>query len=231
MLTLPYAKETGLKNMATDWWLFENAETPTFRHYQWTESEISFGYGQDWKWAEQVTSTEIDRLIRRPTGGGIVKHGKDWTYCLVLPSLHDSFSIAPLDLYKEVHLCILSAFSKESVVTNLQPCPTKKEKTIPGNCFEEPVGWDLMNFDFSKKIAGAAMKRSRKGVLLQGTIIMQKDWNLNRLRFEDNLINCFAEMLNEKNYKVAWPDRFSSEIDKLNKQFASLDWKKNRVRN
>ena len=98
MLTLPYAKETGLKNMATDWWLFENAVTPTFRHYQWTEPEISFGYGQDWKWAEQETSTEIDHLIRRPTGGGIVKHGKDWTYCLVLPIMHDSFKMAPLDL-------------------------------------------------------------------------------------------------------------------------------------
>jgi hypothetical protein len=75
------------------------------------------------------------------------------------------------------------------------------------------------------------MKRSRKGVLLQGTIIMEKDWNLNRLRFEDNLINHFAEMLNEKNNEVAWPHSFTSEIDKLNKQFASLDWKKNRVRN
>jgi hypothetical protein len=38
-------------------------------------------------------------------------------------------------------------------------------------------------------------------------------------------------MLNEKNNKVAWPHSFTSEIDKLNKQFASLDWKKNRVRN
>ena len=42
--------ESGVKNMATDWWLFENAKVPSFRHYQWKQVETSFGYGQDWQW-------------------------------------------------------------------------------------------------------------------------------------------------------------------------------------
>ena len=174
---------------------------------------------------------KVEKLIRRPTGGGIVKHGDDWTYCLVIPGVHHAFSMPPLDLYKQVHLCISSALAKQDLVTTLQPCPKEKGKIIPGDCFEEPVGWDLMGFDSSKKIAGAAMKRSRKGVLLQGTIIMDKSWTLSRKKFQESLIHYISEMLNEKIDHVNWPNNVSSDIDKLQNQFATLEWKKNRIRN
>jgi lipoate-protein ligase A len=52
-------------------------------------------------------------------------------------------------------------------------------------------------FWFIKKVAGAAMKRSRKGVLLQGTIIMDKSWKLNREKFQESLIHFISEMLKE----------------------------------
>ena len=145
MQVYPKSKDIGIKNMATDWWLFENSDKPSFRHYQWTEPETSFGYGQNWKWVEQVTSVSVNELIRRPTGGGIVRHGQDWTYCMILPRGHDSFRIPPLDLYKKVHQCIGKALAEEGLETELQPCPAQKGKVIPGDCFQEPVGWDLMN--------------------------------------------------------------------------------------
>jgi lipoate-protein ligase A len=231
MLIYPNAKESGLINMAKDWLLYEKAELPSFRHYQWSSVETSFGYGQDWKWVEKITDHPIDKLIRRPTGGGIVKHGEDWTYCLVIPSVHHAFSMPPLDLYKEVHLCISSALAKQDLMTTLQPCPKEKGKIIPGDCFEEPVGWDLMNFGSSTKVAGAAMKRSRKGVLLQGTIIMDKSWKLKREKFQESLIHLISEMLKETTDQVDWPNNNSPEIEKVYNQFASLEWKKNRIRN
>ena len=231
MLIYPNAKESGLINMAKDWLLFEKADLPSFRHYHWSSKETSFGYGQDWKWVEKITNKSVEKLIRRPTGGGIVKHGDDWTYCLVIPGVHHAFSMPPLDLYKQVHLCISSALAKQDLVTILQPCPKEKGKIIPGDCFEEPVGWDLMSFDSSKKIAGAAMKRSRNGVLLQGTIIMDKSWTLSRKKFQESLIHYISEMLNEKIDHVNWPNNVSSDIDKLQNQFATLEWKKNRIRN
>lgn len=231
MLIYPNAKESGLINMAKDWLLFEKADLPSFRHYHWSSKETSFGYGQDWKWVEKITNKSVEKLIRRPTGGGIVKHEDDWTYCLVIPGVHHAFSMPPLDLYKQVHLCISSALAKQDLVTTLQPCPKEKGKIIPGDCFEEPVGWDLMSFDSSKKIAGAAMKRSRKGVLLQGTIIMDKSWTLSRKKFQESLIHYISEMLNEKIDHVNWPNNVSSDIDKLQNQFATLEWKKNRIRN
>ena len=92
--------------MAADWWLFlEEGERshPSFRHYAWFAPEISFGYGQDWDWVQKQIGPDADKIVRRPTGGGIVRHGKDWTYCLVLPNGHPSFSMPALDLYEKIH--------------------------------------------------------------------------------------------------------------------------------
>ena len=89
--------------MATDWWLFENASAPCFRHYQWAFPETSFGYGQDWEWVVQTTSLSIEKLIRRPTGGGIVKHGSDWTYCLILPQTSFACNVCKKCLCKYCH--------------------------------------------------------------------------------------------------------------------------------
>lgn len=230
MRIYPKAKDTGIQNMATDWWLFENARVASFRHYQWTLAETSFGYGQNWEWVERTTSISINHLIRRPTGGGIVRHDNDWTYCLVLPIKHESFQIPPLDLYKQVHQCIAKALAKKDLLTNLQPCTGQKGKIIPGDCFEEPVGWDLMNFDCSKKIAGAAMKRSRKGLLLQGTIVMEKDWGIDQWAFEKDFTQFLSQMLGEQNEEVNWPQNMYLERNNIFRHFCSLEWKKQRKR-
>ena len=226
----PKSEDIGIRNMATDWWVFENAKKPSFRHYRWTRPETSFGYGQDWEWVEKVTSLSVRELIRRPTGGGVVRHGQDWTYCMVLPEGHASCKIPPLDLYKEVHQCIEKAFSERGLQTQLQPCPTQKKKIIPGDCFREPVGWDLMNVDLTRKIAGAAMKRSRKGLLLQGTIEIDQDWNIDVQEFENSFIYFLSQVLEEPNDYVSWPANITSEIEKISDQFSDLEWKKHRVR-
>ena len=58
----------------------------------------------------------------------------------------------------------------QDLSTSLKPCPELRQKGIPGDCFREPVARDLMTEDGSQKIAGAAMKRTRAGVLVQGTM-------------------------------------------------------------
>ena len=49
----------------------------------------------------------------------------------------------------------------------------KIKSRIPGDCFNEPVGRDLMDVDCTNKLGGAAMKRTRQGVLLQGTLDLE----------------------------------------------------------
>ena len=60
---------------------------------------------------------------------------------------------------------------------------------------------------------------------------MDKSWRLNSEKFQESLIHFISEMLKEKIDQVDWPDNNSSEIEKVYNQFASLEWKKNRIRN
>jgi hypothetical protein len=50
-------------------------------------------------------------------------------------------------------------------------------------------------------------------------------------KFQESLIHYISEMLNEKIDHVNWPNNVSSDINKLQNQFATLEWKKNRIRN
>ena len=167
MLIYPDAKESGLDQYGQGLAAFEKAELPSFRHYQWSSMETSFGYGQDWKWVEKITDHPVDKLIRRPTGGGIVKHGEDWTYCLVIPRVHNAFSMPPLDLYKEVHLCISSALAKQDLMTTLQPCPKEKGKIIPG-LFRRARGLGPYEFWFIKKGSRSCNEEISKRSLTSG---------------------------------------------------------------
>ena len=232
----PTLIESGIENMATDWWLMERSvviKQPCFRHYQWKKPEVSFGYGQDWSKVEKQTGEPVKRLIRRPTGGGIVRHGNDWTYCLALPRSHPTFFMASLDLYEDIHRAISSAFSEQSIKTYLQPCPADNKAVIPGDCFQEPVGKDLMIPELEKKIAGAAMKRTKSAILFQGTVelglVRDADLNSDKLRnrFIEKVCECFQTSPRESQ----WPDRLQIEREPYCRQFNDLAWRKNRERN
>ena len=127
--------------MATDWWLFlEKGERshPSFRHYAWFAPEISFGYGQDWDWVQKQIGPDADKIVRRPTGGGIVRHGKDWTYCLVLPNGHPSFSMPALDLYEKIHLAMFRCLKAQELYASLKPCPELRQKEYRAIVFASP---------------------------------------------------------------------------------------------
>ena len=55
----------------------------TLRFYAWSEPAATFGYSQ--RYAELESMTRLRPLIRRPTGGGLVPHDRDWTYSLAAP--------------------------------------------------------------------------------------------------------------------------------------------------
>ena len=219
--------------MGADWWMFSNsshAQLPTFRAYSWISDEISFGYGQNWEGVQRVTGLPINNLMRRPTGGGIVRHGGDWTYCLTLPRDHSSFSIPSLRLYELIHQAIGLALAKQDVATSLQPCPTCKPNGIPGDCFEEPVGKDLMTENGKVKLAGAAMKKSKKAVLVQGTIDLSSIPSFDSKSFKNDLVGALSDIVEEKAETVEWPESFLSERNIFAGEFASLEWRRDRKR-
>ena len=153
-------------NMAMDEALLENVSQigePVLRFYGWTEPAATFGYFQ--KFSEVESVTLLRPLIRRPTGGGIVPHDADWTYSFAVPPDHEWHSLAAIDSYRRIHEWIQAAFAKLKIETELAPCC---KKSVPGQCFAGHEKFDLLWS--GKKIAGAAQRRNKSGLLIQGSV-------------------------------------------------------------
>jgi lipoate-protein ligase A len=228
----PKRIESGSENMASDWWLLlEHGKLgfPAFRHYDWSSPEISFGYGQDWEWVRENVGNSSEKIVRRPTGGGIVRHGKDWTYGLNLPKGHASSTIPALDLYERIHQAMARALNEQGLAASLKPCPQSRQRGIPGDCFSEPVARDLMSEDGTEKMAGAAMKRTKSGVLVQGTMDLTSLPPFDHGKFYSSFVEGLSEIVGESPSPIDWPDGFEKERRPFVRQFSSLSWLRERA--
>ena len=171
-LRLDSGANTPAYNMALDEALLENATTlglPVLRFYDWTEPCATFGYSQ--KIAQIEAATKLRPLIRRCTGGGLVPHDGDWTYSLTFPPNHEWTVPAATESYRRIHKLLQVAFKEIGVETELaKSCRRPK----PGECFEGHELHDLLCN--GKKVAGAAQRRKRDGLLIQGSVQPAGDW-------------------------------------------------------
>ncbi len=153
-------------NMALDEALLEampRLGCPVLRFYGWTEPAASFGYFQHYAELERLTG--LRPLVRRPTGGGLVPHDADWTYSLSFPIAHEWYDLPATASYRRVHEWIQAAFAQLRVLTQLAP---QAAKAAAGQCF---VGYEQSDLLWrGRKIAGAAQRRRRDGLLIQGSI-------------------------------------------------------------
>jgi lipoate-protein ligase A len=153
-------------NMACDEALLEFARAlghPVLRFYGWTEPAASFGYSQNY--AHIAAVTLLRPLVRRPTGGGLVPHNADWTYSLIFPPGHDWYQLRATESYARVHRWLQSAFARLELETELSPIARRE---APGQCFVGAEHSDLLWR--GRKIAGAAQRRNRLGLLIQGSV-------------------------------------------------------------
>ena len=112
-------------------------------------------------------------LVRRWTGGGIVLHGDDLTYSIVIPASDSVFDESSLAIYEKVHRALAQALNRVGRRTELVGSARCADRTpqrgVPtNNCFANPVRADVM-MD-GRKIAGAAQRRTHRGLLQQGSI-------------------------------------------------------------
>lgn len=152
--------------MALDEALLESAPQigrPVLRFYGWTLPAASFGYFQSV--AEVERATVLRPLVRRPTGGGIVPHNADWTYSLVIPAGHEWHRLKAEQSYRRMHEWIRSAFQRMELQTELA---SDCRKPLPGQCFAGHEVHDLLWQ--GRKVAGAAQRRTRSGLLIQGSV-------------------------------------------------------------
>lgn len=137
--------------------------SPVLRFYGWNEPAATFGYFQ--KFADVEMMTTLRPLIRRSTGGGLVPHDADWTYSLAFPPGDPWYELRATESYERVHEWIRVAFARLGAAAQLSPCC---QKEAPGQCFIGAERFDVLLS--GKKIAGAAQRRSREGLLIQGSI-------------------------------------------------------------
>ena len=183
-------------NMAIDEALLAEASAPTLRYYRWRKAALSFGYFG--RYAEAAAEADGREIVRRWTGGGIVPHGDDLTYSIIIPATHPLFRRSSPDIYRALHEAIRMALARHDIATELVREPAPK---ISDACFANPVRADVVRA--GKKIAGAAHRRSRAGLLHQGSIQCR---DLPE-RFRDDLAAIVCESYEMKNIPVAITDR------------------------
>ena len=104
------------------------------------------------------------------------------------------------------------------------PCPKQTKAGIPGDCFSEPVGQDLMNEIGNQKIGGAAMKRTRLGMLMQGTLNLSQFEDLNHGDLEKSFLVLLADKMKDNIYPKEWPlELLEVCLDQI-KMFRSAEW-------
>jgi lipoyl(octanoyl) transferase len=191
---LRQGKNAAYYNMALDEALLQSAPKlarPVLRFYGWSEPSATFGYSQ--RYAEIEKLTMLRPLVRRPTGGGLVPHDADWTYSLIFPAGHFWHRLKAVESYRRAHEWIRDAFARMNVAATLAP---KSQKEIPGQCFigaeRDDVLWH------GRKIAGAAQRRTRHGLLIQGSV-QPPPLPLDRMEWETAICEIARE-----NFAVKW---------------------------
>ncbi len=240
---LPHRTAGAAENMALDFLLLQrNPEfRPRFRHYDWRAPAFTFGFSQKIEFVRgHLPAGEPFDLCRRPTGGGLVDHRHDWTYALILPRGHVLYDERASQSYRIVHECLTTALvalgqpaAVKTVCETVEHFdPNVRSRTmacdraaaVPGVCFQRAELYDVVNQRTGMKIAGAAQKRNKHGLLFQGSIekngVAAIDWDDFHARFTTALAQAFgAEAVD-----TPWPDLNEEEAAGLVEQYSDPQW-------
>lgn len=168
----------GPHTMAVDEWLCHAAQAPVLRVYRWRLHWCSIGYFGEI--GPAMRRIECANWVRRITGGGVVDHRDDWTYSLVIPKTEPVANWRGNASYRAIHGALAAALRAEGI-----GCRLSSDASVAGEslCFANPVDHDLVDA-MGNKLAGAGQRRSREGLLHQGSVaIPSREADSNRRAF------------------------------------------------
>jgi lipoate-protein ligase A len=226
---LPVRQDSAAANMAADFLLLQHYPKPDharFRHYGWHRPAVTFGYAQrigDVRGQLGAAAAEWE-LCRRPTGGGIVDHRDDWTYALVIPTSHDLGAAPAPAGYAVVHNVLAAALREQSIPAELQPAQPPKDAGGVAVCFQRAEPADVIRTDTGAKLAGAAQKRGKRGLLFQGSVSRTIAGDINWDRFGDDFTAGLQRLLGLPCEAVSWPEAWDEAVDALADDYASTAW-------
>lgn len=176
----PSEEAVGSWNMALDAAMLEEAarrEAILLRVYQWSEPTLSLGYFQDFSERNHHPSLVGLACVRRETGGGAILHHHEWTYSIAVPESVPQKGHSE-ELYRSVHRAVaewltLNGFStamweEQRQDQSIDDCDDDKKGSFM--CFERRSPVDLVSGD--QKIMGSAQRRTRRGLLQHGSLLL-----------------------------------------------------------
>ena len=170
---------SAAENMALDHALFlgcQDSGVASLRFYTWDRVATTLGY------FHQFEESTPAHAVRRFTGGGLVDHGEDVTFVLNFPSASGPADLSGPERYRWVHEALATALNRFGIPAALEETPAP---SATGPCFENTVGWDIVDPTSGQKIGGGAQRRSRGAIIHQGSVRVpphlrdaNSDWTL-----------------------------------------------------
>lgn len=164
LLWMDPVRRPGPEAMAVDEWLLETAASPVLRVYGWQGEWASIGYFGGIS-AAQAAFPGVN-LVRRWTGGGMVDHRADWTYTIVAPHGESLADWRGAESYLRIHTVLAETLRAGGIEARMSGSELETGAAL---CFENPVHHDLLDAE-GRKLAGAGQRRSRLGLLHQGSV-------------------------------------------------------------
>ena len=145
------------------------------RVYRWSEPTLSLGHFQSMPDDETAPWSKLPRVTRK-TGGGAIVHHYEMTYCLAVTSSSAAGKKGHSDkLYRAVHDSIVDALRGLGWNAQLSETCTCNLDSAAGSspflCFDRRSPVDVV-ID-GKKIAGSAQRRTVRGLLQHGSILLR----------------------------------------------------------
>lgn len=159
------------------------------RFYQWDRPSVSIGYVQQASAAPAGFS-----CVRRPTGGGVVFHDHDFTYSVVLPAGHWLTGLDRLQSYDWLNRSVQSGLKRLELPAALatQDIPHGVDR-LTMVCFKNPTRYDILLS--GQKVAGSAQRRTKTGILHQGSIHFGGPLPVSREALGEAVLAGFREIL------------------------------------
>lgn len=188
---------------------FENESLPILRLYSWQKS-VTFGAGQNPSDYENLLKEYKNNFSKRITGGGVLFHGHDISYSLVLPSTFiDNRSVK--ETYELICSFILEFYSnlglKASFAKDIKSIVLSKSPFCQ-------VGFEAYDIIVNgRKIGGNAQKRAKNVIFQHGSIPIKSIKNDEKYgaSLEDFSINLdFDEAINK--LKEAFEKTFNAQL-------------------
>lgn len=224
---IPHQKRLAAENMAADWLMLSAAaglQQALMRTYGWAQPAATFGYTQRWVEVTALTRAWEIALVRRPSAGGLVDHRDDWTFAMAIPRGWWLAESPPAAVYGAVHGVLAKSLQALGVEATL----AGEFAGDPLQCFVAPVRDDVVDPRTGRKLAGAALKRSREGFLLQGSLVGDAARLAGPSLLERQLAKGLAELLEVPMEASAWQPEGLDAWPALCRKVASRTWNERR---